>query len=131
MNLESLEGLLGMTLEGESLRKEEMEKDGDSFTWHADILTYNNFQEIEMMYVFSDPDEEIFTKLYNSSRAYDCEITDSVYYPSIDNQDGKTFVLAYMPVEQSLDHEIAEFPAEYLEELRDGFYNQVIAGEQA
>lgn len=130
VSLGSLDGMNGMTLEGEYLRNEEMEREDVSFSWHADILTYSEFWEVEMMYVFRDPNEELFTELENSSRSYNCELTDSVYYPSMDNHEGETFVLAYLPIRRSLDHEVAEFPGEYLEELRDGFYDQVLFGEQ-
>jgi hypothetical protein len=127
VSLESLEDLTGMTLDGESLREEELERNGEKFQWHADVLTHEDHWEIEMMYIFQDPEKEKFNQLQESPTTYDSEITDSTYYPSIDHQNGETLVLAYIPVKQDLDHEVAEFPGQYLEELRDGFYREVIS----
>jgi hypothetical protein len=129
VSLESLEDLTGMTLGGESLREEEIQRNGEEFQWHADILTHEDHWEIEMMYIFQDQEKEKFNQLQDTPTAYDPKITDSTYYSSIDHQNGETLVLAYIPIQQSLDHEVAEFPAQYLEELRDGFYNQVISGK--
>jgi hypothetical protein len=128
VSLESLEEMTGMTLDGESLREEKLERDGEKFTWNSDILTHEDYWEIEMMYIFQDPEKEKFDELQDAPTAYDPEITDSTYYPNIDHLKGETLVLAYIPVKQDLDHEIAEFPAQYLEELRDGFYREAISG---
>jgi hypothetical protein len=129
VSLESLEDMTGMTLDGESLREEELERNGEKFRWQADILTHEDFTEVEMMYIFQDPEKEKYDQLQHTETEYDPETTDSVYYPSIDHHDGETLVLAYIPIEQSLDHKISEFPAQYLEELRDGFYREAISGE--
>ena len=126
MSLESLEDMTGMTLDGKSLREEELERNGENFQWQADILTHEEFTEVEMMYILQDPEKEKYDQLQDSETEYDPEITDSVYYPSIDHLNGETLVFAYLPIEQSLDHEISEFLAQYLDQLRDGFYREAI-----
>lgn len=129
MSIEKLNELTGMTLDGQSLREEEIEREGESITWQADILTHEDFSEVEMMYVLNDPEKEKFAELEDSPTAYDPKITNNTYYPTIDHLNGETLVLAYIPIEHSLDHEISEFPAQYLEELRDGFYREVVSAE--
>jgi len=115
-----------MTLDGESLREQKLEKENHSFEWQADILEYEGITEVEMLYIFDDPEDEIFDQVTGLESVYECEMTEDRYHPTIDSLGDKTMIFSYMPIEQSLDHEIAQFPSQYLEELRDQFYDQVI-----
>ena len=126
MSLENLKEMSMMTLDGESLREEKLERENHSFEWQADILEYEDITEIEMLYIFDDPEDEIFNQITGVDSIYDCEMTGEQYHPTVDSLGDKTIVFSYMPIEQSLDHEIAQFPSQYLEELREGFYDQVI-----
>lgn len=126
MSLENLKEMSMMTLEGQSLREQKIEKENHSFEWEAEILTYEDITEVEMLYIFEDPEDEIFDQVTGLESVYECEMTGDRYYPTIDSLGEKTMVFAYIPIEDSLDHEIAKFPSQYLEDLRDEFYDQVI-----
>ena len=126
MRLENLKEMSMMTLDGESLREQKLEKENHSFEWQADILEYEGITEVEMLYIFDDPEDEIFDQVTGLESVYECEMTEDRYHPTIDSLGDKTMIFSYMPIEQSLDHEIAQFPSQYLEELRDQFYDQVI-----
>jgi len=126
VRLENLKEMSMMTLDGESLREQKLEKENHSFEWQADILEYEGITEVEMLYIFDDPEDEIFDQVTGLESVYECEMTEDRYHPTIDSLGDKTMIFSYMPIEQSLDHEIAQFPSQYLEELRDQFYDQVI-----
>jgi len=126
VRLENLKEMSMMTLDGESLREQKLEKENHSFEWQADILEYEGITEVEMLYIFDDPEDKIFDQVTGLESVYECEMTEDRYHPTIDSLGDKTMIFSYMPIEQSLDHEIAQFPSQYLEELRDQFYDQVI-----
>lgn len=127
MNFEELaENVGGMTLDGEHFREKDLERGDEKFAWRADILSYEEFWEIEMIYVLDDPEKEIFSELREEPTSYSHEHTDSIY-PTVDRLDGETRVVANIPIKKSLDHEIAEFPSQYVDDLRDSFYREVIS----
>lgn len=126
MSWDSLEGLSGISFEGESYRQETLERNGRSFDWHADIFTYRDFWEIEMIYIFNDPTDQLFNSITGAETYYSCEITDQNIYPTLDARGDETRIAAHIPIHMELDHEIAEFPEQYLEDLRKGFYSQII-----
>ncbi|MFB6213354.1 MAG: hypothetical protein ABEJ07_02210 [Candidatus Nanohaloarchaea archaeon] len=80
-----------------------------------------------MQYIFDDPDQELYDSVVGRESVYRCDYTGDEICPLVDALAGETRVIAHIPVSQELDDDIAEFPAQYLDELRDSFYQQVVS----
>ena len=102
-----------------------VEKSETEFEWYADIFTYEGTDEIEMLYVFEDPDEALL-EFSEQSPVYDCSFTDQKMYPIVQGNSDELRLKIFIPLPNSLEHEISEFPSSYLEEVRDEVYDQII-----
>jgi hypothetical protein len=111
----------------DSLRNETLNRDGEEIEWHSDIFTYEDCIEIEMLYIFQDPEDEIFNSISGPKIFYEFKQTGDNIYPVIESMGDETRVAAFLPVPSSTEHEIYEFPSAYLDQIRDELYDQVIS----
>jgi len=103
-----------------------IEEDGNEYEWQADVSTHPERSEIEMMYVFEDPEDDLFENISGVESCYECEYTEETILPLLDSIGNQTRIIAYIPVPKDIDHEISKFPSQYLEEIREDLYQQVI-----
>ena len=96
------------------------------YEWHADISTYPEYDEIEMLYVFEDPDDTLFENISEVKSCYEFEYTEDTILPMLDSIGKQTKIVAYIPIPEDTTHDISKFPSQYLEEVREDLYHQVI-----
>lgn len=102
------------------------ESEGLEYHWAADIEAHPEGSEVTMIYRFPQESYEGLKRYISEENLpYREPFTGKKLFPSVDLDEDAKVVVWVPPAERPAEHEFAYFPADYLDELREDFFQQL------
>lgn len=110
----------------EPYREQAVESGGVEYNWAADIETYPEGSEVTMIYRFPEEKfEGLRDYVSEENQPYENPFTSQELFPAVGLGEDAKVVLWAPPPERPVEHEFGYFPGQYLEELRDDFFEEL------